>query len=172
MTDQMSLDVEKTDDKVFNELVCSYQAMLTAVAYRILRDKSLAEDVVQETLLKLYYNLESLDEEIIASWLYRVCSNQAIQVFRKRKRKDEIMDKIQDSAGGEVDTPLDSLEKEEDAKKVWKAVCALPPKQHIVLVMRHYEGRSMAEIAQYTESAIGTVKANLHSALKNLKNLL
>jgi RNA polymerase sigma-70 factor (ECF subfamily) len=158
--------------ELLESYIQKYQGILTSVACRIVHDKETAEDVVQNVFVRLCANLDVLDSAQVSSWLFKVCTNGAIQVLRKRKSGEKAFDELAYRFDEFGEDPLKNIENKEALKKVWDAVTHLPEKQQIVFTMRYYEDCSLATIATRLELALGSVKSHLHRAMQTLKTKL
>jgi RNA polymerase sigma-70 factor, ECF subfamily len=135
---------------------------LYGLAYRLLGDHGEAEDVVQETFLKLdgHPVLERPDEEV-AAWLRRVCLNTAYNRLRGQRRATERLDRAAraDRVDDETDadaSPLLDVLRAEQQQAVRRALASLPERQRACLLLRH-AGYSYAEIAATLDLAVGSV---------------
>ena len=135
---------------------------LYGLGYRLLGDHGEAEDVVQETFLRLdgHPVLERPDEEV-AAWLRRVCLNIAYNRLRGQRRATARLDRAgrAQRADDEADpgaTPLLEVLRAEQQRAVRQALAALPERQRACLLLRH-AGYSYAEIAATLELAVGSV---------------
>jgi RNA polymerase sigma-70 factor, ECF subfamily len=135
---------------------------LYGLGYRLLGDHGEAEDVVQETFLKLdgHPVLERPDEEV-AAWLRRVCLNTAYNRLRGQRRATERLDRagraerVDDEADAGASPLLDVLRAEQQ-QAVRRALASLPERQRACLLLRH-AGYSYAEIAATLDLAVGSV---------------
>jgi RNA polymerase sigma-70 factor (ECF subfamily) len=145
----------------FEEIFKARYGELYGVCYRLLGDHGEAEDVVQETFLKLDGQavLDRPDEEV-AAWLRRVCLNASYNRLRGQRRASARLDRagrlerVDDEAGG--GGPLLDVLRAEQQSAVRKALAALPERQRACLLLRH-AGFSYAEIAATLEVAVGSV---------------
>jgi RNA polymerase sigma factor (sigma-70 family) len=135
---------------------------LYGLAYRLLGDRGEAEDVVQETFLKLDGQavLDRPDEEV-AAWLRRVCLNTAYNRLRGQRRASDRLDRAgrAERADDETDaaaSPLLDVLRAEQQRAVRQALASLPERQRACLLLRH-AGYSYAEIAATLDLAVGSV---------------
>jgi RNA polymerase sigma-70 factor, ECF subfamily len=135
---------------------------LHGLAYRLLGDHGEAEDVVQETFLKLdgHPVLERPDGEV-AAWLHRVCLNTAYNRLRGQRRSTARLERAgrAERADDEADadaSPLLDVLRAEQQRAVRQALAALPVRQRAVLLLRH-AGYAYAEIAATLDLAVGSV---------------
>ena len=135
---------------------------LYGLGYRLLGDHGEAEDVVQETFLKLdgHPVLERPDEEV-AAWLRRVCLNTAYNRLRGQRRATDRLDRAgrAERVDDETDagaSPLLDVLRAEQQQAVRRALASLPERQRACLLLRH-AGYSYAEIAATLDLAVGSV---------------
>ena len=157
--------VERTrggDTAAFRVLVERYGRSVFRLAFRMTGNEFDAEDVVQETFLRAFKQLDSYESRSsFGTWLYRLAANTALMELRARRSRpqsdgDEGLEDFgtPDSAGHATALSLD-LE---------RAVATLPPRARAVLVLYDVEGWKHEEIAQALGMAIGSSKAQLHRA--------
>jgi RNA polymerase sigma-70 factor (ECF subfamily) len=145
----------------FEALFRARYGELHALCYRLLGDRTEAEDVVQETFLKLdgHRVLDRGDEEV-AAWLRRVCLNATYNRLRGQRRATARLDRagrlqrVDDEAGD--GGPLLDMLRAEQQRAVRQALAALPERQRACLLLRH-SGFSYAEIAATLDLAVGSV---------------
>ena len=87
MEKQQTIDLLRFgDDKAWEDIVIEYQAPLSRYLYNMVRDKELARDLTQDTFMEAYRGISNTEGELkLKSWLYRIATNNAIQVLRRRK---------------------------------------------------------------------------------------
>ena len=132
-----------------------------------------AQDVVQETFIKVYRNLDQLrNPEAIKSWLYRIATNEALRHIEELKRSASV-----NSAADLAEA--DSLQADEffdfsdlEVVTLQKAIHRLPSKQQIVFLLRYYDDLSFAEIAEIVGGNASTAKVNYHFAKNKVTEYL
>ncbi|HZD75154.1 MAG TPA: sigma-70 family RNA polymerase sigma factor [Actinomycetota bacterium] len=146
----------------FEALFRARYAELHALCYRLLGDHAEAEDVVQETFLKLdgHAVLDRPDDEV-AAWLRRVCLNATYNRLRGQRRATARLDRVGrlervDDEAGDGGGPLLDVLRAEQQRAVRRALAALPERQRACVLLRH-AGFSYAEIAATLDLAIGSV---------------
>jgi RNA polymerase sigma-70 factor, ECF subfamily len=157
----------------FNELVLRHQSLAWKMAYRFLGDAMEAEDVAQETFLKI---LEAAPRyrptATFRTYFYRILTHLCID--RTRKKQFTSIDDIAEAIDQSL-RPDESLIEKERRARVRIALGALPPNQKAVMILRHYEGLSYTEIAQIlgvtpkaVERLIGRAGLSLQARLSHL----
>ena len=174
---------QKGDMDAFNQLVLMYENKILNYCYRILGDRTDAEDATQEVFVKLYRFIGSFTgQSAFSTWLYKIASNVCLDLLRKNKRhKTETVSLHQQNTEGEEfmmyvedgsPTPYEVAQKNEAQRALLDALEKLGEDQKKVIILRDIEGLSYEEIADITGTAPGTVKSRINRARKALKKLL
>lgn len=177
LTDTQIIEkVRNGETELFGELVSRYQNKIFAYVYKIVNHKEEAEDIVQETFIKVYKNLNSFDaDRKFSSWLYRISHNETINYLKKHKRVTMLYyeegDYLFNSLKYEKDLIKELIIKEDD-QQLKKALGKLPLKYKDVIILKYLEDRSYEEIAQILNKPINTVGTLINRAKKQLKELL
>lgn len=177
--ESLILQAQEGDIGAFNKLVAQYQELVFNVAYRIMGDADVAEDVGQETFIAAYQNLKAFRGGSFKSWLIRVATNRCYDELRRRKRRpqtslDAIMDENESFAflRSPADSPETHRQRVELALVIERCLQDLPDEQRIVTVLGDVEGYDYQEIATITRSSLGTVKSRLSRARAKLRDCL
>ena len=156
------------DHEAFEVLATSAGDRLYAVARLILRSTDLAEDAVQEALVRAWQQLPSLrDPERFDAWLYRLtihaCADQGRQLRRRSERvRPLVLEPAIDDDTGSV----------ADREQLERGFSRLKPEQRAVLVLHHYSGFSASEIASMLGIPEGTARSRLHYATEAMRAAL
>ncbi|SET76472.1 RNA polymerase sigma-70 factor, ECF subfamily [Natronincola peptidivorans] len=175
MNQQEELMTQQLKDK--NSL--SYQKIIDACGDKLLRlafimigDQQIAEDIVQETFIALYKNIQSFrGESTIDTWLMRVTINKAKNILRRKKIKNIVYKEgieIQDTAP----LPEEYLTSKEKEIRVRNLLFSLPLKYRDVLYLYYYEERKIKEIADILDLTESGVKSRLKRGREHMKELL
>jgi RNA polymerase sigma-70 factor (ECF subfamily) len=162
---------QRGDERAFEELVRQYDQSVLRLALNLLRSPEDANDIYQETFLRVYRNLHKFRYDCsFHTWLYRIVTNLCLDVLRKRKvRKEEAatiataegelnrMDSVPE-ARGHAD-PQRELFSSQLNWRIREALSGLTPRERVVFEMRHYEGMRL--------KAIGEVLGTTEEAAKN-----
>lgn len=141
-----------------------------AIACRIVRDVTVAEDAVQATLLSAWRQLPSLrDPERFDAWLHRLLSNACYAELGRARRSRT---NVRLRAARETASGRDEIVRVADRDQLERAFRRLPPEQRAVLVFHHHLGLSLAETADEPGIPLGTVKSRLHYAASSLRAAL
>jgi RNA polymerase sigma-70 factor (ECF subfamily) len=160
-------------------LVRKYQVQATRAADLIVRDRALADDIVQTAFLRAYERIEQFDaKRPFAPWFLRMVINDAIKTANKRKHYVSLETRIEDElrlADWLTDPgpdPLDSAQRAEMSEAVWAAIGKLTPAQRAAIVQHYFPGLSEAEVASKAPTSAGTIRWRLHVAKVRLRALL
>ena len=172
-------------DAAFRELVRRYERPVFSLLYRMVRDRALAEDLAQETFVKVLNGLGSYNPQFrFSSWIFKIANNAAIDQLRKREldtlsldgsphaTTPEAMRATALQLGDKGETPLQELEARELGGAIERAIARLRPEYRSCILLRHVEGHSYEEIAQILELPLGTVKTYIHRARNELRGYL
>lgn len=163
-------------------LVEKYKRLVYRVAVQITKNHEDANDVMQDTFLKVYESIHSFRKEAaFETWLYRIVVNHAMNLVKCRERRRESPlsgtseMKIHPDLRRSTDlanNPHLHLERKERQRWVTQAVNSLPLKQRTVVILHEFEGLTHPEIASILNCSEGTVRSRLHYARHKLKDLL
>ncbi len=154
------------DAGAWRELVDSHSGPLFRYAFRMVGERDAAEDVVQESYLRLWRQAKRWRPEApVRAWLFRVAGNLAIDALRRRRHTVEMEPDHAEAAPG-ID---DLLSEREQTEWVWRFVAELPERQRKALVLCRVEGMSMAEAGAVLGCSVGAVESLLSRARQQLK---
>jgi RNA polymerase sigma-70 factor (ECF subfamily) len=160
------------DEHALATLYDRYSRVAFGLAWRILRDHSLAEDAVQEALLAVWRNAASFDPSraTARAWLLTIVHRRAVDIVRRNERLDRPPvlsepERHEQAAEDEVVTAL-------EAARVRDAVRRLRGREREVLELAYFAGLSQHEIATRIGVPLGTVKSRTFAALSRLRELL
>lgn len=167
----------------FHELVSRYQDRLLNFIYRTIGDRDRAEDLVQETFVRVYRHMHRFDPtKKFSTWIYTIASNLAKNELRNRSRNPLVLFQsirqnweadhrpleFEDSTY----SPDDLFRKRHLREKVESAVSELPEHHRVVFVLRELEGKTYDEISEITGVTLGTVKSRLNRARNRFARII
>jgi len=167
--DQSSLEI----------LIRRHKNRIFAYILMIVKEKELAEDLFQDTFIKVINTIRSgsyKEEGKFIQWAMRIAHNLIIDHFRKSKRIPTIENRDDFDIFDKIRIPVESIEEriitEQIHKDVKKLIDYLPKEQREVLIMRHYGDMSFKDIAEVTNVSINTALGRMRYALINLRKLV
>lgn len=158
------------DKAAFQELSSSYVARIHSYSCRLLGQRQDAEEVTQETFLRLWQNAHRYEKRAkVSTWLYRIAHNLAVDRLRKRGETldQERVDRAPDSGG-----PGRQLERKREALLVREALDKLAPRQRAAVTLVHFEGLTGEEAAEVLQVGKEAVESLLARGRRHLKTLL
>lgn len=175
----------KGSEKAYRELLDRYQRPVFSLIYRMVRDREQAEDLAQETFIKVFNHLERYDPKYkFSSWIFKIASNVAIDAHRKKGLNTVSLDGSRHATTAEEteatritvesrdENPEELLLARELGAEIEQAIGTLRPEYRTAILLRHVEGRPYEEIAEIMEIPLGTVKTYIHRARAELRGLL
>lgn len=166
----VSFHQHQSSEEKIELLFRAYYARLCKSLYRVLRNTEEAEDIVQETFLKLWDRRQQLEiGPGTPSYLYRACYNTALNVLRQRKPQEQPEAAGALAGDNRADGALELLELEE---RIALAVEALPPKTRLVFSMSRYDQLSYKAIAEHLDISLKSVEKHMGIALERLRHHL
>ncbi len=167
--------VIRKDPRAFRIIYERYEVRIFNFIYRSTGSRELAQELLQETFVKVWKSAEMFSQQKgrFKGWLYTVALNLTRSEMSKKEyscRYSEIDDNYSGDEDMRVIEPHSELEKEEMKLKVMRALKELPPFQREVVVMKLFEHLKFREIAEITETPVGTLKARFHRAVETLKS--
>ncbi|MBN1293298.1 MAG: sigma-70 family RNA polymerase sigma factor, partial [Candidatus Latescibacteria bacterium] len=159
--------LQQGDPGAIDELIDRYKNQVFAFIVRMVGDYTAAEDIFQETWIKVIRSINRFrGESKLSTWLFQIALNQARDVMRKKGRHVYVpLDEIENLAG----KPDIDVEQMASADQVRKMVAELPDKMREVIILKYFHDLSDIEIANVTGCPEGTVKSRLHRASKILR---
>ncbi len=178
------LEMEETNEELveacrrgepdaFRALFESYKDRVYSLALRYCGDSALAQDIAQETFIKLFASIGHFrGDSKFESWLYRLVVNNCFDHRRKSRRLTPLFDRLRSILRSPSASALDEVMQTQMNGRIHSAVSALPPDQRMAVVLRYTQGLSYEEIAGITGCSPGTVGSRLNRAHKQLESRL
>lgn len=169
------------DRAAFAELVELYKDKIYHLAYRMLHNRHEAEEIVQETFLRVFTNLERYDEtQKFSTWIYRIGTNLCIDRLRKRKPSYSLDSEMNEGEGtdwysllpSQEDTPDEQLLLSETQTQIRESIETLPEKYKAVVILRYLQDLSLQEISDVLSMPVTTIKTRLHRGREFLRKKL
>jgi RNA polymerase sigma-70 factor (ECF subfamily) len=176
----LALRAQKGDREAFAALVSGFQGKIISFTYHFFRDRDLAEELTQETFLRVYRYIKRYNpERKFSTWVYSIARNLCIDEQRKSQRGVTVsMDDLPpetDFSDGEAHhhkDPATLLARDQESHLVDEAVRELPEKYQIALVLYYYEELPYQEIAEVLDLSLNLVKVRIFRAKKMLLQIL
>jgi RNA polymerase sigma-70 factor (ECF subfamily) len=186
LTDQeIVVLARKGQEAAYRELVRRYERPVFSLIYRMVRNRELAEDLAQDTFVKVLNALGTYRPEFkFSSWVFKIANNVAIDQLRRRELDTLSLEgsphattpdaveatTLELGTGGE--SALDEVANRELGGEIEQAIAKLRPEYRTCILLRHVEDRSYEEIAEVMDLPLGTVKTYIHRARHELRSML
>lgn len=161
---------ERTKNEAFNLLLQKYQQKIYWHIRRLVIDHDDADDLVQETFVKVWKNLANFrSDSQLYTWIYRIATNESITFLNRKKQKyniplDEVSGELSEKLAASSYFDGDKLE-----RKLQQAVLTLPEKQRIIFNMKYFDDMKYEEISEVLGTSVGALKASFHIAAKKIE---
>jgi RNA polymerase sigma-70 factor (ECF subfamily) len=173
------------DAAAYRELVERVEKPLVNFILRFVGERSVAEDLFQETFVRVVKTLGSFKPEAsLSTWIFTIARNLSLDWLKaKRRHRETPLDAASSEEKGRViyfkdvlrsgaAAPEERAEASEDERRVSANLAKLSPIKREALVLRIYAGLQYSEIARIQNAPVGTVKFRIHEALKDLSQLM
>ncbi|MEX0275801.1 MAG: RNA polymerase sigma factor [Flavobacteriaceae bacterium] len=162
-----------TREKAFGVLVNTYKERLYWHVRRIVLNHADADDVLQNTFIKIFRNIEGFKgESKLYSWMYRIATNESLTFLRQKSHKlglsnEELQQKMVHNLQADVYFEGDAIQ-----LKLQQAIATLPERQKLVFNMKYFQEMKYDEISEVLETSVGGLKASYHLATKKIEAYL
>ncbi|GAB4345202.1 MAG: sigma-70 family RNA polymerase sigma factor [Candidatus Abyssubacteria bacterium] len=158
------------DRAAFDELVTRYQRRVYATARRMVGHDEVAEDIAQETFVRVFKNLRAFKERSsFTTWLYRITMNLCYDELKRRRDVTEHDPAVELAV---VDSAARRMEQEERMQWLEREIMRLPLKQRSVLILRIFHDMSFKEVAKAAGCSANSAKVNYRHAIVSLRKSL
>jgi RNA polymerase sigma-70 factor, ECF subfamily len=167
--------LQHRDPQALAQLYDRYGRVTYSLILRVVRDTGVAEDLVQETFLRVWNRVQGFDAEkgSIGPWLLAVARNRAIDYLRSATGRQRNALEFEESEHPALYTDMErDLLQADKARRVKAAMQKLSPNQRQAIELAYFEGLSQTEMAERMGQPLGTVKTWVRTALKNLRDEL
>lgn len=163
----------RSRNEAFRELLQLYQERLYWQIRNILKNHEDSDDVLQNTFIKIFRNIEKFKgESQLFSWMYRIATNEAITFLNNRAKKQKISsEELQQQIIENLENDV-YFEGDEIQLKLQKAIATLPEKQQQVFNMKYFQELKYKEISEILGTSEGALKASYHHATKKIEEFL
>jgi len=163
------------DPEAFRSIFARYGRPVLGFIYNLVGDRPHAEDLTQETFVRAYRKLATVQEETrLSTWLFGIARNVVHEAIREKSRQRKI--ELDEEAGASIGTsgagPYQQFVNGELQRAIRLALEALPEDHRLVFVLKMLHNLSYDEIAQVTGSSVGKLKTDLHRARLEMRRLL
>jgi len=167
------LKKESTRREAFSLIMKEYSEQLYWQIRKIVLSHDDANDVLQNTFIKAWSNLDNFrGESKLLTWLYRIATNESITFINKERSQNNLpIDDTDNFLLGKLESDP-YFDGDEAQLKFQKALLSLPEKQRLVFNMKYFDEMKYEEISQILKTSVGALKASYHHAVKKIEDFL
>jgi RNA polymerase sigma-70 factor (ECF subfamily) len=177
--DKILLEAKNGSETAFYRIYETYRERIYRLACRYVRNREDAEDIMQETFVKTFKNLNRLkkvNETSFTSWIQTICVNSSLNALRRQKRRNmggmKTLSNLMPEPESSSPSPEQTAQIRDHLSLIQKSFEKLPPKQKLIFDMRYYQHHDIKDIASLLQCSESNVKTQLMRSLNKLKNEL
>ena len=174
--DQYYIDqVLEGNTNVFTILVDQYKGLVFTLALRMLKNREEAEEVSQDTFIKVYTSLKKFKgDSKFSTWIYKVTYNTCLDRLKKNKRQQHVVsiDEFTEKHLKTIDNALENMVEEERLNAIQECINLLPSEDGFLLTLYYFEEQSLAEISEIVGISANHIKVKLYRSRKKLVAIL
>ena len=162
-----------SQEQAFRTLMSQYKERLYWHIRKIVISHDDADDVLQNTFIKVYRNINNFKAESkLYSWMYRIATNESITFINKRAKQNAVdVNDMQYKLAENLEADV-YFDGDEMQLQLQKAIAILPQKQQLVFNMKYFDDMKYQEISEVLDTSVGALKASYHHAVKKIENYL
>jgi len=163
------------DTNAFTVLVDRYKDLVFTLALRMVKNREEAEEVSQDTFIKVYKSLTKFKgDSKFSTWIYKVTYNTCLDSLKKNKRQQNTVaiDEFTEHQVKTIDNALDKIEEQEKQQTIKNCLALLPSEDSFILTLYYFEELSLDEISKITGLKPNNVKVKLFRSRKKLAAIL
>ncbi|MGX1930870.1 RNA polymerase sigma factor [Flagellimonas sp. 2504JD4-2] len=163
------------DSQEFSKLVDSYKDLVFTIALRMLKNREEAEEVAQDSFIKIFKSLKSFHGDAkLSTWIYRITYNTCLDRIKKYKidQKSRPIEEVTSYHVADMGNALDEMMQQEKSEMIKKCIQKLPPTDAAILTLFYFEEQSLIELAKTLKLSANTAKVKLFRARKRLAVIL
>lgn len=163
----------KTQELAFRKLMSLYKKRLYWHIRKIVISHEDADDVLQNTFIKVFKNIHKFNEESqLYSWMYRIATNESITFINNKAKKQHVnISELQHQMADELTNDI-YFSGDEIQQKLQMAIATLPRKQQLVFNMKYFDEMKYSNMSEILETSVGALKASYFQAVKKIEKHL
>jgi RNA polymerase sigma-70 factor (ECF subfamily) len=163
------------DSQEFATLVDNYKNLVFTVALRMLKNSEEAEEVAQDTFIKVFKSIKSFKgDSKFSTWIYRITYNSCLDRIKKTKRTvhTNSLKDVSEKEIADLNTVLDDIDREERSRLLKKCIALLAPKDGAIITLYYFEEKNLNELSKILNLSENTVKVRLFRARARLATIV
>ena len=161
----------KTVEEAYSEVIKAYTEPLYWQIRKMVQTHDDADDVLQNTFMKAWMNLENFRGEAkLSTWLYKIAINESLSYIERERRRAGVSIDDEEARQAALIESDEYIDGDQLALDLRKAVASLPEKQRLVFNMKYFDDLKFDEISNILGTSVGALKASYHLAVKKIEN--
>ncbi|MDE6854023.1 MAG: sigma-70 family RNA polymerase sigma factor [Muribaculaceae bacterium] len=157
--------------QAFSKVVRLYSEPLYWQIRRMVQNHDDANDILQNTFLKAWDNLENFRGEArLSTWLYKIAVNESLSFIERERRRTTLSLDDDEAAAARTATADSDLDGDELSQRLQQAIATLPDKQRLVFNMKYFDDMKYEEMSEILGTSVGALKASYHLATKKIEH--
>lgn len=157
--------------QAFNKVITTYSEPLYWQIRRMVQSHDDANDLLQNTFMKAWQNLENFRGDAkLSTWLYKIAINESISHLERERKRSNLSLDDQESQLIHLIEADENIDGDALTQKLRQAIAALPEKQRLVFNMRYYDEMKYEDMSEVLGTSVGALKASYHLAVKKIEN--
>lgn len=168
-----ALQSEEAKEEAFRKLVSLYKERLYWQIRNMVLDHDDADDVLQNTFIKVYRNINAFKgESKLHTWMYRIAANESITFLNKKAKRNNVS--IDDIRGNTINKLESDIYFEGDELQLHfqKAIATLPERQQLIFTMKYFGDHTFNELSEILDTSVGGLKSSYHIAVKKITEFI
>lgn len=174
--DQHYIDlVLKGNTNSFATLVDRYKDMVYTLALKMLNNKEEAEEIAQDTFVKVYHSLNKFKgDSKFSTWIYKITYNTCLDTIKKNKKKQEVhyIEDFSEHQTKALEYILDTIDDREKNQAIQECINQLPNDEAFLLTLFYFDSQSVEEISKIMDNSVSNIKVKLFRTRKKLASIL
>src|SRR5690606_270237 len=168
-----ALQSDEACEKAFKQLVDEYKERLYWQIRNMVLDHNDADDVLQNTFIKIYKNIKSFKgDSKLHTWMYRIAANESITFLNKKAKQNRVsLDEIKSEALKKLETDV-FFEGDAFQLQFQKAIATLPERQRLIFNMKYFSDHTFEELSEILNTSVGGLKSSYHIAVKKITEFI
>ena len=167
--------VLKGNTNSFTTLVDRYKDMVYTLALKMLNNKEEAEEIAQDTFIKVYHSLNKFKgESKFSTWIYKITYNTCLDTIKKNKKKQKVqyIEDFSEHQTKALESILDTIDDKEKNQAIQECINQLPNDEAFLLTLFYFDSQSVEEISKIMDINVSNIKVKLFRTRKKLASIL
>ncbi len=168
-----ALQTEEAKEAAFRKLISQYKERLYWQIRNMVLDHDDADDVLQNTFVKIFRNIDSFKgESKLHTWMYRIAANESLTFLNQKARRNHVsIENVKENAVQKLESDV-YFEGDAIQLQLQKAIATLPDRQRLIFTMKYFEDHTFEELSKILDTSVGGLKSSYHIAVKKITKFI